>query len=109
MNSAELVDAHDPGTIGEAGIYRGKPIPYGSATIQVSTKAEEDWSHLDYLLTVMEGCIDDLRKCGAEEVYLSCSLFHDGQCNFAFSKDQLTRLAALQVDLPISCYTEDIA
>jgi hypothetical protein len=108
LNSVKLTDAHGPGAIGTAGIYRGKPIPYGSATIQVSTKAEEDWIYLDRLLTVLEGCIDDLRKSGAEEIFLSCSLFHDGQCNFSFSREQLSRLAMLDVDLLISCYTEDL-
>ncbi len=108
MSSVKLVDAHEPGAIGNVGLYRGKPTPFGHATIEVSDKAEEDWSRLDDLLTVMESCIDSLRESGSETVTLSFSLFHNGQCNFGFSKDQLRRISALKVDLPISCYSDEV-
>ena len=107
INSFKLVDANEPGNIGRRGRYRGKPEPYGSARIEVSDKAEDDWSSFDNLLTVMENCIDDLREAGAEDISLYVSLFHDGQCNFAFSNDQLKRMVALNVDLPVSCYSNE--
>jgi len=103
-----LDEAHEVGAIGLVGIYRGKPIPYGSATIQVSPKAEEEWSQFDKLLELVEASKEALSHSGAEEVYLSCSLFHDGQCNFGFSMCQLKRIAALNLDLVISCYTQDV-
>jgi len=108
INSVKLVDANEPGDIGRRGRHRGKPIPYGSATIEVSDKAEGNWSSFDDLLTVMENCIDDLRGAGAGDISLLVSLFHDGQCNFAFSNDQLKRLVGLNVDLPISCYSDEM-
>jgi len=108
MSSVKLVDAHESGAIGNAGIYRGKPTPYGAASIEVSNKAQEDWSRLDDLLTVMESCIDALRESGAETISLSLSLFHNGQCNFGFSQEQLRRIAALKIDLPISCYSDEV-
>lgn len=104
----KLHDANEPGSVGHTGVYRGKPMPYGSASIQVSDKSEEDWSRFDELLTLMESCIDALRDAGAEELTLHCSLFHDGQCNFGFSQTQLRRIAALKVDMPISCYSDEI-
>lgn len=107
MSSVKLVDANEPGDIGTRGRYKGKPTPDGSATIEVSDKAEEDWSRFDELLTAVESCLNALHEAGAEHMFLSVSLFHDGQCNFAFSKDQLRRIAALSVDLPISCYSDE--
>jgi hypothetical protein len=107
-SSVRLVDAHEPGAIGTIGIHRGKPTPYGSASIEVSDKAEKDWSRFDDLLTVIENCISTLREAGADEITLSCSMFHDGQCNFGFSKEQLRRIAALNIDLPISCYSDEV-
>jgi hypothetical protein len=102
------VDAGEPGALGKVGRYRGKPTPYGHATIEVSDRAETDWSRFDDLLTVLEGCIHALRETGAEDITLMCSLFHDGQCNFAFSPDQLRRIAGLEVELTISCYSAEV-
>ena len=108
MCHVELVDTNEPGEIGKAGLYRGIPTPYGSASIEVSHKAEVDWSRFDDLLTIVETCIEALREAGAEKIWISCSLFHDGQCNFGFSKQELKRIAALDVDMPISCYSDEM-
>jgi hypothetical protein len=108
LNSVKLSDAGEPGAIGKVGCYRGKTTPYGHATIEVSDKAEKDWSRFDDLLALIESCIDALRKAGAEDVTLSCSLFHDGQCNFGFSQDQLKRVANLKIDMTISCYSNEL-
>jgi len=104
----KLVNTHEPGDIGTRGRHKGKPEPGGAGTIEVSHKAEKDWSRFDELLTVLEKCIDALREAGANDFSLFVSLFHDGHCDFAFSHDQLKRLAALKLDLPISCYGDDI-
>ncbi|MEO6993864.1 MAG: hypothetical protein ABI273_09565 [Lacunisphaera sp.] len=106
MSTVMLVDAHEPGAIARSGRSRGKPLLHGSAVIEVSNKPEE-WARFDDLLKVMESCIDALRKCGAESLTLSCSLFHDGQCNFGFSTDELQRIAALKVNLHLSCYEDE--
>jgi len=108
ISPVKLIAVNEPGEIGNSGRYKGKPTPYGAATIEVSHKAEKDWSRFDDLLTVLESCIDALREAGAEDITLMCSLFHDGQCNFGFSQDELKRIAALKVDLPISCYNDDL-
>ena len=42
MSSVRLVDANEPGAIGDRGRYRGKPTPRGSASIEVSNKVG-DW------------------------------------------------------------------
>lgn len=108
MSNVKLVEAPEPGEIGTRGRYRGVPEPYGSATIEVSDKAENDWTRFDELLTVVENCIGALREAEADDIWISVSLFHDGQCNFGFSKDELKRIAALNIDMPISCYSDEI-
>ena len=108
LSSVRLIDAHEPGDIGSNGRFKGKPTPFGSASIEVSDKAEEKWSSFDDLITTLEGCIDGLRKAGASDITFLCSLFHDGQCGFSFSKDQLKRMSALNVDFSVSCYDKDI-
>ncbi len=107
LNSTPLLDANEVGEVGKSGIYRGLPTPFGSATIQVSSKAEQDWSRFEDLLGLLESCIEALRTAGAEEIHLSCSLFHDGQCNFGFSKEELKRIATLDVGVAISCYSNE--
>jgi hypothetical protein len=108
LSSVKLTDTGEPGAIGTAGRYQGKTTPYGHATIEVSDKAEKDWSRFEDLLTLIASCIDAIRKAGAEDITLHCSLFHDGQCNFGFSRDQLKRIASLKIDMAISCYNDEL-
>ena len=108
ISSVNLARHNEPGDIGTKGRYKGKPMPYGSASIEVSDKAEEDWSRFDDLLTMLESCFDALREAGAEDISLNVSLFHDGQCNFGFSKEEFARIAALKVDMAVSCYSEEV-
>lgn len=108
ISSVKLVRINEPGDIGTKGRYQGKPTPYGSANIEVSDKAEEDWSRFDDLLTMVEDCIEALQEAGAEDISLSVSLFHDGQCNFGFSKEEFKRIAALKIDMTISCYSDEV-
>ena len=108
MSSVILIDTNEPGEIGTRGRFRGKTTPYGSANIEISNKAESDWARFDELLAIIESCIDSLREAGADDMHLTVSLFHDGQCNFGFSKDELRRVAALNVDMAISCYSEEL-
>jgi hypothetical protein len=104
----QLIDAHEPGANCKVGRYQGQPNPYGQATIEISNKAEKDWSRFDDLLTALENNIETLRQAGAEDLCLSVSIFHDGQCNFGFSKEEFNRIAVLNVDMAISCYSEEL-
>jgi len=108
ISSVKLTRTNERGDIGTKGRYQGKPMPYGSASVEVSNKAEASWSRLDDLLVTLEGCIEALRKAGGDEISLSVSLFHDGQCNFGFSKEEFRRIAALKVDMAISCYSDEV-
>ena len=53
INSVKLVRANEPGDIGTIGRYRGRATPYGSASVEISDKAEADWSRFDELLRVL--------------------------------------------------------
>ena len=108
ISSVNLVRANEAGDIGTKGKHLGKPTPYGAGSVEVSDKAEEDWSRFDDLLTMVESCVEALREAGAEDLSLNVSLFHDGQCNFGFSKEEFARIAALKVDMTVSCYSEEV-
>jgi hypothetical protein len=106
ISPVKLIDTNEVWDISRRGRNKGQPERYGCATIEISDKAEENWSRFDDLLSVTESCIDALRKAGADEINLNVSVYHDGPCNFAFSCAQIQRIAALKFDLPISCYEE---
>ncbi|PTX98683.1 hypothetical protein DB345_02915 [Spartobacteria bacterium LR76] len=58
------------------------------------------------MLTALEGNIAKLREAGGTDISLTCNVFHDGQCNFEFSNEELIRLSKLGVGLAVSCYSE---
>jgi hypothetical protein len=97
---------NEPFEVGKGGRYANKPIPYGAATVDASSPTGTS-SNLDSLLEIIEPQISSLRLLGAEEIVLHCDVFHNGQCNFEFSKSQLDRIARLKLPLTISCYRDD--
>ena len=98
-------DFNEPHEIGTIGRYRGIPIPYGSAIIQLSENPQE-WDALDEMLSFLKERISIYKAAGTEEMTLSLSIFHDGQCNFGFTRDELKLIHDLNVDIMISCYSE---
>jgi len=107
LTGVKFKEAHEPGEIGQLGIYRDKPTPYGTATISVAEKSG-DWGLLDKILDILENNIDSIREAGAEDVILDCDLFHDEQCNFEFTREQLGRIYALNVFFTVSCRSNDM-
>src|SRR5438309_9423725 len=76
-------EKNEPAENGVAGRYRGKPIPYGSATLGL---APGDPGHnLDALLHSLERSLDGLRSAGAEDITVHCTVHYEDQCNFEFS------------------------
>ena len=104
LEHAELRDINEPGDIGTKGRYKGAPLPYGSCTIIVSEKPG-DWSLLDNLLKVLEAHIDKIRQQGGSEIVLYCNVFHDGQCNFEFTSEELGKIFKMNLGIAVSCYT----
>lgn len=104
LKHTELRDINEPGDIGTKGRYKGLPLPYGSCTI-IITEKPGDWNLLDNLLIVLEAHIDKIRQQGGTEIILYCNVFHDGQCNFEFTGEELEKISKMNISLAISCYT----
>ena len=103
ISSIKLLDTVEPNSILKVGRFKGKPSPNGSAVLAISDQAK-GWKEFDELLCLIEKSIDALRETNAEEMVLSFSFYHDGQCNFGFTPNDLKRIANLGIDFNISCY-----
>ena len=106
ISSIKLLDPVEPGSIAKVGRFKGKPSPNGSAILAISDQAK-GWNEFDELLCLIEKSMCALREAKADEMVLSCSLYHDGQCNFGFTPSDLKRIADLEIDFHISCYVEE--
>jgi hypothetical protein len=95
----------EPGSIGTAGRYRGKPLPYGSAVLALSKAQSVDpRKSLDLLVETLRPSIKYLRKEGADNIVLHCDIFFENQCNFELSAEQIAAVAELHIPMTISCY-----
>jgi len=99
----------EPGEIGTMGRYAGKPKPYGSAELLMSVEAEAaaaargDLLDGDWLRQVAS-MVPHCRPAGATSVVVHIDVSHDGQCNLAFSPEELTALASLGVPLTLTTF-----
>ena len=91
------------GEISPIGRYRGKPIPYGSASLEVPDEIPYG-ERLMWIVNVLQENLNQLYDCGAEETHISAGYLYKDQCNFEFSKEELAALAKLNIDFAISCY-----
>lgn len=104
LNSTVLEEAEELGTIAHFGRYKGEPVPNGSAVIEVA-KFPAGWDLFSLTLDRLEGCIDDLRRAGAEEFSLMLGVYgSDGETSLGFTNKDLRRMAELGVDAHITFY-----
>jgi hypothetical protein len=103
---------HERGEIGTIGRYRGQPIPYGAASIEIesvpSTGAHTGELEGAALLADQAGkSLGVLRALGADEITLHVDICFDAQCNFVILPETLHRIARMGIGLSISCYSND--
>lgn len=101
--SARFTDAHDPGVIGKAGRYRGKPTPYGSASFDAPQKEPEK---IEYLYRLVVPLLPALREAGADDFWLQIT-YHCDSGALGFSKREVKMLAEMDCDVPINCVIEE--
>jgi hypothetical protein len=107
LTGLDLVRTNEVGDPGVIGRYRGGiPIPYGAARIEVPSNVLSDQTIL-WLAKKLSSQIDMLRKCGAEDIHFSIALYHDGQCNWALTAEELKALASLGIYITVSAYQDD--
>jgi len=103
LTGLRLQDKLELGEISPRGRYRGKPIPYGTAQLEVPAEIPYD-DRLMWIVRALEVNLKQLYECGAEETRVYAGYFYKDQCNFGFSKEELSAIAKLNIDFDISCY-----
>jgi len=98
-----LVDKLEVGEIAIRGRYRGKPVPYGTAQLEVPDDIPYG-ERLLWIIGVLEIHLDSLYSMGADTTRIYAGYFYKDQCNFGFGKNELLALAKLNIDFDISCY-----
>ena len=97
-----FLSKNEPGDTGVFGRDRGKPLPYGSGTLECLL---ED----DSLAPITPEFIVELRSLGATEIFVTVNIEHGEQCNFDLSTTLLADFAALGTTVGFSCYERDSA
>jgi hypothetical protein len=97
---AQFSEAHDPGVIGKIGRYRGVPIPYGSADINVPEEVPEKIAFVHGRALPF---LHAMREAGAEHFSLHITYHYADQCALGFSKEELQMIVELDCDFAVDC------
>ncbi|WP_444895005.1 hypothetical protein [Microbulbifer sp. SSSA005] len=103
VTGLRLQDKLELGEISPRGPYRGKPVPYGTAQLEVPAEIPYD-NRLMWIIRTLEVNLKKLYGCGAEETRIYAGYFYKDQCNFCFNREELSAIAKLDIDFAISCY-----
>jgi hypothetical protein len=98
-----LARAVEPGEIGVRGQFKGLPLPYGAAFLEVPADIECA-RRLAWLVERAERYLAVLRESGATLCQLHLDVRYWDQCNLEFDPEELTRIAALGVLFTITCW-----
>jgi len=107
LSNIVFVEKNEPGSIGNNGRYKGIPVPYGSATLEVET-LQNDSNGIDALINTLKECIVKLRQAGADDIILHCDVFYEDQCNFELAVHQIVAMAQMKIPMTISCYNDRV-
>ena len=104
MSGVLFSEKKEIGSLGTTGLNKGKPMPYGSASLVSPNKdldlIEADAEFFGSLEKLIPACFD----VGAESVVFSICCYFADQCNFEFSPQVLASFARLGVTVTMSCY-----
>ena len=98
-----LTHKNEPGEISLRGRYKGLPLPYGSAFVEVPADVEPA-RRLPWLIECAEGHLAALQALGASLCKLHVDVRYWDQCNLEFNPRELARIAALGVLFTITCW-----
>jgi hypothetical protein len=98
-----LAQKREPGELGVRGRYRGQPLPYGAAWLEVPPDVEPA-RRIAWLIEQAEHHLVTLRELGATLCKLHLDVRYWDQCNLTFRPQELARIAALGVPFTITCW-----
>ncbi|QKE76085.1 hypothetical protein HPK19_25100 (plasmid) [Arthrobacter citreus] len=109
LTGVKLIQKKEVGEIGTKGPFKEQPVKYGSGVLC----PPEGIVYLDYnnkiywVAKTLYDFIDDIKKCGVEDIDFVIGVFYKEQCNFALEPDALKLIGELGVHLSISCYENE--
>jgi hypothetical protein len=89
-----FTEQHDPGIMGTSGRYRGKPLPYGSASYVVPPSIRNA-DRIKHVVETIEPVLPAIRKAGATDWHISIGRYYYGQCNEGYSLEELKMITRL--------------
>lgn len=98
---------NEPGDISHYGRYINEPLPYGSATIVLRDGGERGKMIPRKALRWLAKHLELFRQAGATDIDIDVVVAYGGNCSLGMSSGLLKDLAALGIDLIISCYEDE--
>jgi hypothetical protein len=98
-----LLDKREPGHIGRYGRYRGKPVPYGAASLDAPKRIPPS-EKLTWVLDLALPHIETLRALGVDQAEVWILEHFGSQINMAYRPEELEKLARLGLPLCVSGY-----
>lgn len=93
FGKVELINAKDPGDIGQTGKYRGKPIPYGTCEVKCTLVGR---TQIVYLATHLKRYLPQYKKNRATNIVFWI-LWRGLQGNMEFTVQELRKLADMKI------------
>jgi hypothetical protein len=103
ITGIKLSNKFELGEISSRGRYRDKPLPYGTAHLEVPGTVSYD-DKLMWLVSILESHLETWYSCGAEKTRIYAGYLYKDQCNFGLTKEEILALSKLNIDFDISCY-----
>lgn len=100
----QFTEQHDPGVIGTVGRYRGKPVPYGSASYVVPPSILNT-QRIRHAVQTIEPVLAAIRAAGATDCHISIDRYYYAQCNEEYSLEELQLITRLGCGFTYSAYS----
>ena len=109
VTGLRFAEKQEPGDLGLSGRFKGKPTPYGFATLQPPDETWNEDKKLTWLLDAALPHVETLKRLGADWNRVHIDYAYTAQCNLAFEPELIAKLARLGLPFTISCYREESA
>lgn len=96
----------EPGELCAHGRYRGRPAPagWGKCDFSVPPDDADLITANSEVLAMLERCVPEYRTAGAQEIVIHFNVAYANQCNLQLTAPLIHRLAALGVDVTLTCF-----
>ena len=91
------------GDLGDTGKFKGKPTPYGSASLEAPI-GTDDVDKIMKIYNILKGRIERMYEFGLEKAHFHIGYFYKDQCNCSLSKQEIKAISDLGIDFLFSCY-----